>query len=289
MRRHAKAVLLAACISGVVLPASSEPHRTVYVVRSGDTLGRIADRYGTSIAAICRANALNRRDLIRPGQRMVIPATRNPEESVPRRRPAKEVLSTRSSRASVRRDAPDLELSPGMWQSLVRPPERSGWVRVRTQTRSWEGSVDLAGGPIREPTRRAFEHVLFDRRTGEEGEIAGRLIRILARTSETFGGRTLRVASGYRQQSFAKESRHRHGAACDFSVDGVPNLALFAYLETLPHVGIGYYPNSSFVHLDVRPKKAIWVDLSGPGEAPEYVDPVWFFKERFAGRPVLEN
>jgi hypothetical protein len=36
-------------------------------------------------------------------------------------------------------------------------------------------------------------------------------------------------------------------------------------------LGVGYYPNSSFVHLDIRKgAKAFWIDYSGPGEAPLY-------------------
>jgi len=130
---------------------------------------------------------------------------------------------------------------------------------------------------VSEETRRAFRHVLFDHRNGEEAEIAGRLVRLLVQVSETFGGRPINVVSGYRRTSFAMESRHLHGAACDLWIEGVPNLALFAFLSSLAHVGVGYYPNSSFVHLDVRGTKAIWVDLAGPGEAPHYVDPNEFF------------
>jgi len=40
------------------------------------------------------------------------------------------------------------------------------------------------------------------------------------------------------------------------------------YLRTLPGVGVGYYPNSSFLHLDVRGRSTHWVDYAGPGEAP---------------------
>ena len=36
-------------------------------------------------------------------------------------------------------------------------------------------------------------------------------------------------------------------------------------------VGVGYYPNSSFVHLDVRKdRSAFWIDYSGPGERAVY-------------------
>jgi hypothetical protein len=33
-------------------------------------------------------------------------------------------------------------------------------------------------------------------------------------------------------------------------------------------VGVGFYPNSSFIHLDVRGCAMQWVDYAGPGEAP---------------------
>ena len=33
-------------------------------------------------------------------------------------------------------------------------------------------------------------------------------------------------------------------------------------------MGVGYYPNSSFVHLDVRNHFSYWVDYAGPVNAP---------------------
>src|SRR4029078_12850254 len=48
---------------------------------------------------------------------------------------------------------------------------------------------------------------------------------------------------------------------------------VFAFCTTLSDTGCGYYPNSSFVHLDVRDPGAghvTWIDASGPGESPRY-------------------
>ena len=53
-----------------------KPTYLVYQVRSGDTLGALAERYGTSVRAIQATNNLGRRTLIRIGQRLRIP-TRN--------------------------------------------------------------------------------------------------------------------------------------------------------------------------------------------------------------------
>ena len=44
-----------------------------YVVRSGDTLGKIASRQGVPLRNLLAANGLSTRSTIYPGQRLVIP------------------------------------------------------------------------------------------------------------------------------------------------------------------------------------------------------------------------
>jgi membrane-bound lytic murein transglycosylase D len=46
---------------------------STYVVRSGDTLGRIADHQGVALSHLLAANGLHRRSTIYPGQRLLIP------------------------------------------------------------------------------------------------------------------------------------------------------------------------------------------------------------------------
>jgi hypothetical protein len=62
------------------------------------------------------------------------------------------------------------------------------------------------------------------------------------------------------------------GLACDFRVEGIKTTELRDYLrKTFEKVGVGYYPNSTFVHLDVRKdRSAFWIDYSGPGERAVY-------------------
>lgn len=50
--------------------AATESH----VVQEGQTLGGIARRYRVTIAELCEANGISRRDKIRPGQKLVIPS-----------------------------------------------------------------------------------------------------------------------------------------------------------------------------------------------------------------------
>jgi hypothetical protein len=80
------------------------------------------------------------------------------------------------------------------------------------------------------------------------------------------------IVSGYRPNSSG--SYHATGQALDFHVEGVSNEALVDFCKTLEDTGCGYYPNSSFVHIDVRAPKTghvAWIDASGPGESPRYV------------------
>jgi len=83
---------------------------------------------------------------------------------------------------------------------------------------------------------------------------------------------TMHVISGYRPTSAG--SFHATAQALDFRVDGVRNEELVAFCKTLQDTGCGYYPNSSFIHLDVRSPgtgHVSWIDASGPGEAAHYV------------------
>ena len=62
---------IALCCSLVLLPgaAAGKDH----VVSDGQTLGKIAKRYSISIAALCKANGISRREKIKAGQHLNIP------------------------------------------------------------------------------------------------------------------------------------------------------------------------------------------------------------------------
>ena len=103
-----------------------------------------------------------------------------------------------------------------------------------------------------------------------------RLIERLEQTVDHFrkSGQPAKVSivSGYRPKSSG--SFHQSGRALDLRIEGVTNEALVAFCKTLPDTGCGYYPNSLFVHMDVRDVGAghvTWIDISKPGEAPKYV------------------
>lgn len=96
----------------------------------------------------------------------------------------------------------------------------------------------------------------------------GLLVR-LERVAKRFPGKDIEIVSGHRPDA-RTTSRHHHGRALDLRVAGVSREALRDFLRSFPETGVGYYPNSVFVHMDVREDKGYWVDRSGPGEAPDY-------------------
>ncbi|MBI5517140.1 MAG: DUF882 domain-containing protein [Deltaproteobacteria bacterium] len=99
-----------------------------------------------------------------------------------------------------------------------------------------------------------------------------RLLRMLQQVVDHFPGHTVELISGYRPYS-RDGSRHAHARALDFRLAGVSRELLRDFARTLPDAGVGYYPNSVFVHLDVRDGdegRAFWVDYSGPGETARY-------------------
>ena len=87
-----------------------------------------------------------------------------------------------------------------------------------------------------------------------------------------FHAKKITVVSGYRPSSLG--SFHQSARAVDFHIEGVKNEDLVAFCRTIPDTGCGYYPNSSFVHMDVRAPRTghvYWIDSSGPGEPARYV------------------
>jgi hypothetical protein len=100
---------------------------------------------------------------------------------------------------------------------------------------------------------------------------AGLLTRLQG-IADHYKGKKIAVVSGYRPT--AKSGYHKDARALDVHVDGVKNEDLATFCRSLPDTGCGYYPKSSFVHVDVRPKgtgHVYWIDASGPGETAKYV------------------
>jgi hypothetical protein len=130
---------------------------------------------------------------------------------------------------------------------------------------------DRKGAKSSDPDGKRLDHAPIDLAPGVRLLDKGLLTRVDA-IAKHFGGKPISLVSGYRPQS--RGSLHQSGRALDLRVAGVSNEELVAFCKTLKDTGCGYYPNSSFVHVDVRNPgtgTVSWIDSSGPGEAPHYV------------------
>jgi LysM repeat protein len=274
-----------------------------HVVSAGENLEAIAKRYGVSVDDLREANTVDAKDKIRPGQQLTIPTPERRGESSRQQEPTSVLVADGTDRHRV---APGDTLSQlalkyktsvekltainglgkeqsirigqvlivpgssksrgGSWQRYARPVKQKGYLHVVTPGSRFVGLAVDADGRLRKHAVRALNDLLGA--GGRHPPLPERLIRILVKVSDTFGGRSIRVVSGYRTASYYEDSRHKLSSAVDFSVIGVPNAVVCEYLRGIEAVGVGYYPNSSFVHLDVRSHSAYWVDYSGPGEPP---------------------
>lgn len=213
------------------------PPKGVVIVASGQTLGGIARAHGVTIAALAKSNKLGEGSTLRPGQRLLLPGVK---------------LSKEEQR----------------WGKPKRPGVVTFyriWSRQTIRVRMLDDKGVLRKGAVHQMRELMRPRVSVKRKLPNE-----RLLRLLAQVSDHFGGRPLHIVSGYRLAGgFTRDtSRHVAGEAIDFRIPGVTIEELRDRCQRFSHVGVGYYPRSQFVHLDVRRQNARWTDWSLPGQAP---------------------
>jgi uncharacterized protein YcbK (DUF882 family) len=118
-------------------------------------------------------------------------------------------------------------------------------------------------GQLCTETLARIDHILRDHRTGDVKEIDRSLLDLLfllrkrLPTEKPYhiisGFRSKKTNEMLRRQSsgISKNSLHLVGQAIDIRVPGVPLKHLRKTAEVLRAGGVGYYPKSDFVHVDV--------------------------------------
>jgi uncharacterized protein YcbK (DUF882 family) len=108
-----------------------------------------------------------------------------------------------------------------------------------------------------------INHLLRDHRSGEVYPIAPTLLDLIHHLNHAVGGRKpFAVVSGYRSPgtnaklrsknaSVAKRSLHMWGKAMDIRLPGCELKELHRAALALRAGGVGYYPTSGFIHVDV--------------------------------------
>src|SRR5436190_1121767 len=96
--------------------------------------------------------------------------------------------------------------------------------------------------------------------------IEPRLLDLAYRVQTHFKAQEIRIISGYRTPRASGASNHGKGRAIDIVVPGASDDEVAKFARELGFVGIGIYPASGFVHIDVCDRSYFWVDTSGPGK-----------------------
>jgi uncharacterized protein YcbK (DUF882 family) len=100
--------------------------------------------------------------------------------------------------------------------------------------------------------------------TGDEHPIDPRTLALVYSIETHFSVPEIRVVSGYRVPKPGSHSNHGKGRAVDLIVPGVADEDVARFMRDKGFVGVGVYPTSQFVHVDIRPRSYFWVDFSGP-------------------------
>lgn len=164
-------------------------------------------------------------------------------------------------------------------KSKKREPARFPAIEMEhlTTHASYRLKPDRPDGSFSRRQMQVLAQLLRCHHTGKRHTINQRLIEVLYETARHYQNAKLFIVAGYRAPKIAKQkgnprSAHKRGVACDFQLAGVPPETIRDYLREAYHnIGVGYYPNAGFVHVDVgRKRPAYWIDYSHPGERARY-------------------
>lgn len=151
-------------------------------------------------------------------------------------------------------------------EAIARLSERSLTFR-NLHTGEMLTTVYWANGEYLEESRSELNRVFRDRRTDEVGEIDIRLLDYLHVFKKTIEcEKPLEIICGYRSPTtntrlaevnggVAKRSYHMRGMAIDVRAPDTDLLKQALAAQELDVGGVGYYPASNFVHMDVGPPR----------------------------------
>jgi uncharacterized protein YcbK (DUF882 family) len=259
-RKHLalRVLAVAIAIGTTVVPAAGD---VAHVIGRGHTIEAIAHRYHVTVKSIIDANHLKDPRHLKIGETLTIPGVSPPG--------AKGKLGTGTTKGNPGK--------PGANPTYAMRAKTPGVIHATRLTTNEDFVVRVSSrrGHLSPTAVSSFEKMMRSG-GGLTHPTDPRLIELLGTVSNHFGSRRLEIISGFRPYSptqYTAHSNHNIGHAMDFRVVGVPNEVLRDYCRTLHNVGVGYYPNSTFVHLDVRTSSSFWIDYSRPGEPPRYNAP----------------
>ena len=155
-------------------------------------------------------------------------------------------------------------LAPGLWAQRSSSADKR-WLRLyAVNTRERLDVVYWRDGEYVKESLRACDHLLRDHRTNTQTEMDPRLYDLLFQLANRLGtDAPFHVISGYRSaktnekraatpgSGVAKDSLHVQGKAVDIRLPGIDLQDLRDAAMALGIGGVGYYPDSNFVHVDL--------------------------------------
>lgn len=120
-------------------------------------------------------------------------------------------------------------------------------------------------GVYSRPALARINHILRDHRSGDEADMSPRLFDLLNALQERVENKgAIEIISGYRSpktnallaslsDGVARHSFHTRGMAMDIRLPGTSLSHVQKAALSLRRGGVGYYPDSGFVHVDVGP------------------------------------
>lgn len=136
-------------------------------------------------------------------------------------------------------------------------------------TGEWCQEVFFADGKYVKSSLKTINHFMRDRRDQEVHAMDLDLLNLLHTLQKKMGfSKAFDLVCGYRspktnaqlhhlKHGVAKNSLHVQGRAVDIRLPKKLKL-LRDYARSLQKGGVGYYPRSGFVHVDVREKPTFW-------------------------------
>ncbi len=150
-------------------------------------------------------------------------------------------------------------------------PHRDGRFVLESVNTAERVDVHLSG-PGAEPDEasyRAVRHLLRCLRSGAESPIDPRLIELLHRIAQRTHSK-IQLVSGFRAPTNPTDlNYHVRGMAADIRIPGMSAQIVRDLVRSMGVTGVGYYPTSQFVHLDLREQPYFWTDYSGPGQSSD--------------------
>lgn len=124
-------------------------------------------------------------------------------------------------------------------------------------------ALDGPAGLVEQDERSAFFRCWF---TAQQGPIPAPLIERILAAARHFEVREVRIISGFRAPKYnlmlekkgrevAKSSEHTQGMAIDFFLPGIATRTLYEWALAHHEGGVGFYPVSEFVHVDMGRKR----------------------------------